>query len=356
MSPKRPGHSEHVQTHVDGALGVITLTRPAALNALDDEMIEGMHAALTRWADDDAVAAVWVQGGDRGLCAGGDVRAVREVALTGDLDRAMSFFRAEYALNQLIGDFGKPYVAWMDGIVMGGGLGISAHGSHRLVTERTKIAMPETIIGFFPDVGALWWLSRAPGELGIHLALTGTTIDGVDAVAVGLADHVVSSDAQEQVYADLSRAASTLTADDLAAWAPPAEHLIDAAASGESSHLDSLRTWVDECYSGVDLAPIVEKLRSSPEPAAGQALELMEERSPFSVAITLEAIRRAADMSLNEVLAQDAVLARSCIAHPDFAEGVRAQLVDKDRSPAWATTHLSNIDQADVIAAFEAPV
>lgn len=353
MSPNPVDGSAHVSTHVDGALGVITLTRPAALNALDADMIEGMHDALTRWAADDSVTAVWVQGGDRGLCAGGDVRAVREVAMTGDLDRAMSFFHTEYALNQLIGDFAKPYVAWMDGIVMGGGLGISAHGSHRLVTERTKIAMPETIIGFFPDVGALWLLSRAPGELGIHLALTGTTMGGADAVAVGLADHVVSSSARDRLYADLAHAATHLAAEELSAWTPPGEHLVEDSRTG--GDLESQRHWIDDCYAGVDLAPIVEKLRSSPEPAAGRALELIEQRSPFSVAITLEAIRRAAHMSLADVLAQDAVLARACVTHPDFAEGVRAQLVDKDRTPQWTTKHLTDIDQADVLAAFEPP-
>ncbi len=349
MTSNSPRGSAHVQTHVDGALGVITLARPAALNALNAEMIHGMHDALTTWANDDSVAAVWVQGGDRGLCAGGDVRAVREVALSGDADRAMSFFTAEYALNQLIGDFPKPYVAWMDGIVMGGGLGISAHGSHRLVTERTKIAMPETIIGFFPDVGALWLLARAPGELGVYLALTGVTIGGSDAASAGLADCVVSSSAKDQVYAELLEAARTLPAEELVDWAPSAEHLVE----GKSGDLVEHRGWIDECYAGVDLAAMVEKLGASAEPAAGRAVELMEQRSPFSVAITVEAIRRAADMSLNEVLAQDAVLARAFIAHPDFAEGVRAQLVDKDRSPQWATKHLSDIDPIDILAAFD---
>ncbi len=341
--------SGHLHAHVDGALGIITLTRPAALNALDAEMVHSMHDTLTAWADDDSVAAVWVQGGDKGLCAGGDVRAVREVALSGDADRAMSFFTAEYALNQLVGDFPKPYVAWMDGIVMGGGLGISAHGSHRLATERTKIAMPETIIGFFPDVGALWLLARAPGELGVYLALTGVTIGGSDAVSAGLADCVVSWRAKDQVYAELSEAARTLPTEELVDWTPAAERLIE----GESADLIEQRGWIDECYAGVDLAAMVEKLRASPEPAAARAMELMAQRSPFSVAVTVEAIRRAADMSLTEVLAQDAVLARAFIAHPDFAEGVRAQLVDKDRSPQWATKNLSDIDPIEILAAFD---
>lgn len=351
--------NEHVQTHVDGAVGVITLTRPAALNALDAEMIQGMHDALAVWADDDSVAAVWVQGGDRGLCAGGDVRAVRQVALSGDADGAMSFFTAEYALNELIGDFPKPYVAWMDGIVMGGGLGISAHGSHRLVTERTTIAMPETIIGFFPDVGALWLLARAPGELGVYLALTGITIGGADAVAAGLADCVVSSGAKDQVYAELSAAARTLPAQELVDWAPSAQHRLDEhpvdqrSGEGSSDDLIEQRGWIDDCFAGVDLVAMVEKLKASSEPAANRAVELMEQRSPFSVAVTVEAIRRAADMSLGEVLAQDGVLARVFIDHPDFAEGVRAQLVDKDRSPQWATKHLRDINPVDILAAFD---
>lgn len=356
----RDDHAQHagsdqalVGTRIDGALGVITLNRPKALNALNAEMISIMRSALLAWTDDDRVKAVWVEGaGEKGLCAGGDVRAVREVVRTGDLDGALEFFAHEYTLNALIADYPKPYIAWMDGLVMGGGIGISSHGSHRLATERTKIAMPETIIGFFPDVGALWLLARAPGQLGAHLALTGVTVGGADAVALGLADHVVSSGVKDEAYADLSRAAVDADPEELSVWEPRKDHL-----NGETQpSLESQRDWIDDCYAGVELETILERLRSCEDPHAANAVELIEQRSPHSVALTLEALRRAADMSVTEVLDQDLRLARAIIAHPDFDEGVRAQLVDKDRSPRWADAHVSDIDHADVLAAFETTV
>ncbi|MGB7424098.1 MAG: enoyl-CoA hydratase/isomerase family protein [Ornithinimicrobium sp.] len=347
--------AETVQTRTDGPLGVITLNRPRAINALDGDMIEAMRSALEAWADGTTVQAVWVEGaGDKGLCAGGDVRAVREVIRAGDHERALEFFAREYELNGMVADYALPYVAWMDGLVMGGGIGISGHGSHRLVTERTTIAMPETIIGFFPDVGALWLLARAPGQLGTHLALTGVTVGGADAVMLGLADHVVSSDAKEAVFADLARTAAESDAETLKDWEPPAECRADPDASGGSS-LEQHRGWIDECYAGVQIETILERLRSCDDPAAANAVELIEQRSPYSVALTLEALRRAADMSVAEVLAQDLQLARAAIAHPDFDEGVRAQLVDKDKSPRWADRHISEIDHSDVMAAFNPP-
>ncbi len=345
-----------VQAWIDGALGVITLNRPRAINALDGDMIAAMRTVLDDWASGDIVKAVWVEGaGEKGLCAGGDVRAVREVIRGGDLDGALSFFAHEYELNALIADYRLPYVAWMNGLVMGGGIGISAHGSHRLVTEHTTIAMPETIIGFFPDVGALWLLARAPGELGTHLALTGVTVGGAEAVRLGLADHVVSSVAKSAVYADLSRTAAKDDAEALAAWEPPAEHLVDVDEETGSTPLEQQRRWIDECYAGVEIETIVERLRSCDDPAAANAVELIEQRSPHSVTLTLEALRRAAHMSVTEVLAQDLRLARAVIRHPDFDEGVRAQLVDKDKSPRWADRHISDIQHTDIMAAFDSP-
>ncbi len=203
-------------------------------------------------------------------------------------------------------------------------------------------------------MGALWLLARAPGELGTHLALTGVTVGGADAVMLGLADHVVSSAAKDAVYADLSRTAVEADADSLSAWEPPAEHLvITGAPDTDAPSLERQRGWIDECYAGVEIETILERLRSCDDPAAANAVELIEQRSPHSVALTLEALRRAADMSVAEVLAQDLRLARAVIAHPDFDEGVRAQLVDKDKSPRWADRHISEIEHTDIMAAFD---
>ncbi|MGB6004215.1 MAG: 3-hydroxyisobutyryl-CoA hydrolase [Ornithinimicrobium sp.] len=337
-----------VHTRIDGGLGVLTLNRPKALNALDAPMISAMQEALNQWRDTADVRAVWVEGaGDRGLCAGGDVRAVREVIRAGEIDRGMEFFAHEYRLNATIAEYPKPYVAWMDGVVMGGGIGISGHGSHRLVTQGSRLAMPETIIGFVPDVGTLWLLARAPGEVGTHLALTGSTFTGADAVAIGVADHLVSSTAKAEVYDALSAAVEGAPEEDLRVWGPPegSELSVDSPLSGQ-------REWIDECYAGADAHTIIEKLGACQHPEARDAAALIRQRSPHSVALTLEALRRAASLSLPEVLEQDLALARTCVKHPDFDEGVRAQLVDKDRSPSWADQDVTQIKRETVLAAF----
>lgn len=336
-----------VRVWSEDGVGVVVLNRPRALNALDETMVEVMHRSLEQWAEDDAIRAVWVYGaGEKGLCAGGDIRVVREAVRNGQTETAMRFFAGEYALNRLVAGYPKPYVAWMDGVVMGGGVGISGHGSHRLVTERTRVAMPETIIGFFPDVGALWLLSRAPGELGTHVALTGTTIGGADALALGLADAAVPSTSRDEVFAELKAAVG----DDatLESWRPGSAD----AEEAEGSTLAQQRGWVDECYRGSDATAILRRLRASQEPAADEAADMIEARSPHSVAVTLEALRRARELSIEQVLDQDLTVARTVIAHPDFDEGVRAQLVDKDRSPRWSPSHVRDVARDEVLAAF----
>lgn len=307
-------HDDEVLVEVVEGVGRLTLNRPASINALTPGMCRTIRDSLDAWADDDAVNSVEVLGaGERGLCAGADVRALREVVLEGG--DFMAFFDVEYAMNLRIATYPKPYVAHMRGIVMGGGLGVSAHGSRRIVHADARLAMPETIIGFVPDVGLSWQLSRAPGELGTHLALTGTTIGAADAVLVGLADEV-SGDAAPGVLA-------------------------------------AQREWVDDCYEGSDPAVIVRRLEGHPRAEARAAASDLRHRCPLSVAVALEALRRAASMrSVEEVLAQDRVLARHLVGGPDFVEGVRAQLVDKDRAPRWRHARLEDVTRAEVVACF----
>lgn len=333
-----PGHTDEVRYAVQGPIGRVRLNRPAAINALTRPMVRSLLDRLRAWADDPAVQAVLVDGaGDRGLCAGGDVRALREVIAAGHVEEALGFWEDEYALNALVADYPKPYVAWMDGVVMGGGVGISAHGSHRWVTPRARVAMPETAIGFFPDVGGLWFLSRAPGELGTHVALTGLPVSAADAVLLGLADRVVDAD------------------DPL----PLVEELLDGrgpAPGGPAPEapLQRDREWIDACYAGDDPAEILRRLEEHPDPAAREAGAVLASRSPFAVAVTLEALRRAAALDVHEVLAQDRALGPTFARHPDFAEGVRALLVDKDRSPRWQPPTLAEVRPEDVLAAFGA--
>ncbi|WP_231954995.1 enoyl-CoA hydratase/isomerase family protein [Occultella aeris] len=328
--------SDEVLVAVQGSLGRLRLNRPRAINALTPGMIGTLTTLLEEWAADERITAVALDGaGDRGLCSGADVRAIRTGLLDGTGDAA-GFFRAEYALNALIADYPKPYVAFMDGIVMGGGIGLSAHGSLRLVTERTRVAMPETGIGLFPDVGALFVLSRAPGELGTHLALTGRAAGEADAIAVGLADTLVDSGSWPTIVARLA------SGEDL-----------DAAVGQTAPAAPSTaeRGWIDRCYAGNDAAAILEALRRAPESAARVAGDLLAARSPLSVVVTLAAIRRAAELgSVTEVLAQDLRVATALIAAPDFVEGVRAALVDKDHRPRWQHASLSEVDGTEVRA------
>lgn len=348
--PAAPAPS--VLAEVVGSVGVLTLNRPRAVNALDDEMILLALGHLQVWADDNRVRAVWIEGaGDKGLCAGGDVRALRTSLLEGDAGAALSFWKHEYALNALIASYPKPFVAWMDGVVMGGGVGVSAHGSHRLVTERTRLAMPETIIGFFPDVGGLHLLAHAPGELGTHVALTGLPVGGDDAVLLGLADVLVPSATRDAVFADLVRA---MTEGVDRAWQPPPAADLPGGAADDPpvAALAEQRGWTDECYRGRDAGAILQALAGHPDPAARSTADVLAQRSPHSVAITLEALRRAEGMDVQQVLAQDRALGPVFAGHPDFVEGIRALLVDKDGAPRWADAHVSDIGREQVLAAF----
>ncbi len=327
--------TDEVQFSVQGRLGRVVLHRPKALNALTLDMVGAIDEQLRAWADDDAIGAVSIEGaGERGLCAGGDVVAVRR-AVTGGAD-GQDFFAAEYAMNSTIANYAKPVAAFQDGFVLGGGVGVSAHCSLRLATERTKLAMPETIIGFFPDVGAMHLLAAAPGELGTHLALTGAMVTGADAVHLGLSDAVIDPSAWPAVL------------DALAAGEEPSFEPVEV-----SSDLAAQQDWIDECYAGDDASVILDRLRAHPALAAQEAAALIAQRSPWSVSITLAALRRAAAMSsVDEVLAQDLRLARAVSHHPDFAEGVRAQLVDKDRTPHWTHPDLRSVPRDEVEAAF----
>lgn len=340
--------SPTVLAEVVGPVGRLTLNRPRAVNALDHQMVVQAREHLDAWADDDRVRAVWIEGaGDKGLCAGGDVRSLRQSVLDGDLRAVTAFWADEYALNAQISSYPKPFVAWMDGIVMGGGVGVSAHGSHRLVTERTRLAMPETVIGFFPDVGGLWFLAHAPGELGTHAALTGLPVNGADAMLLGMADALVPSAAKEEVLADLVRAMQEGAG---AAWKPPAA---GHSPGVPSATLAQDRDWIDECYPGSDAGAILDALARHTDPRAHAAGEVIAQRSPHSIALTLAALRRAEQLDVPGVLAQDRVLGETFVRHPDFVEGVRALLVDKDNAPRWADAHVRDVDPAAVRLAFE---
>ena len=330
-----------------GRLGVITLNRPRSVNALTSGMVDLLLRQLRTWAGDDRVAAVLVEGaGGRGLCAGGDIVAIYKDMLHGGAATGTGtagFWQVEYRLNSLIARYPKPYVALMDGLVLGGGVGISAHGSLRVVTERTRMGMPETTIGFAPDVGGTYLLSRAPGETGTHAALTGAHLGAGDALFLGLADHFVQSQ-------DLPRLAVALEDES------PEDAVARFASEAPASVLAGQREWIDACYASDEAEDIVARLRGWSGPGreeAAEAADTIEAKSPTSVKVTLAALRRAAHLTLDEVLAQEYRAGIRFLAGPDFREGIRAQVVDKDRNPQWKPATLAEVTPVQVERFFE---
>ncbi|MCJ1676938.1 enoyl-CoA hydratase/isomerase family protein [Streptomyces sp. APSN-46.1] len=330
---------------VEGRTAVITLNRPRALNALTHPMVLRISEALTAWERDPAVAQVLIRGaGERGLCAGGDIRAIHDDAKAGTTASA-DFWRDEYRLNARIARYPKPYVALMDGIVMGGGVGVSAHGDVRIVTERSRIAMPETGIGFVPDIGGTHLLGRAPGELGTHLALTGSAVGAADALLCDLADHFVPA----ARLADLTAG--------LLAGAPVRQVLARYAGRPTApAELTERRPWIDRCYTADTVEEIVERLFGEGDPAAKEAAETLLAKSPTSLKVTLAAVRRARELgSLEKVLAQEYRVSCNALRSPDLVEGIRAQVIDKDRAPRWSPATLSEVTDEGV-ARFFAPL
>ncbi|AEA26571.1 3-hydroxyisobutyryl-CoA hydrolase [Pseudonocardia dioxanivorans CB1190] len=306
----------------EGALGRLTLNRPRSLNAIDHEMVRLLADALDDFEHDDGVRAVAIDGaGERGLSAGGDVRfLVADAAEGGHAGAAL--LADEYRLDARIARYPKPYVALMDGVVMGGGVGVSAHGSVRVVTSRSVVAMPEVTIGYVPDVGGTWLLGHAPGELGVHAALTAARLGPADAVACGLADLQVE---------DLP-ALLTALRDGADAMAAAEELAVDP---GESA-LYAGRDWIDRCYAAPDLPGIREALARDPHPDAVAAAKALDRAAPLAATLTVRAVRDARGLpDLEDALRVEYLLTRCCVRWPDFTEGVRAVLVDRDGAPRW---------------------
>ncbi|MGV9193889.1 enoyl-CoA hydratase/isomerase family protein [Microbacterium sp. MC2] len=329
--------ADPVAVRADGPVGHLTLNRPRAINALDLGMIEQLGAALDAWESDADIDLVLLDGaGDRGLCAGGDVRSLYEQIVAGRPHDTGVFFRAEYALNARIHEYPKPVVVIADGITMGGGIGLAGHAAVRVVTERSKLAMPETRIGFTPDVGGTWLLGRAPGRIGEYLGLTGATMDAADAIYGGFADHWVPSDRLADLHdALVARAGSQAPSEVVTLFAQP---------PGTPS-LAAARPWIDDAFAADSVAEIIARLRARPEPEATAAASTLEELSPTALAVTLAAVRRARELpDLRAALAMEyGLVLWFATTQPDLVEGIRAQLVDKDRSPRWQPARVAEV-------------
>ena len=326
-----------------GRLGRITLNRPDALNALTGEMVGAIDAALDDLETARQITTVLIDGaGSRGLCAGGDIRFLFDAVRSGDPGRGRIFFRDEYRLNARIARYPKPVVALMDGIVMGGGVGLSAHAAIRVVTERSKVAMPEVGIGFAPDVGGTWLLSRAPGQLGTHIALTGAPLNAADAILCGLADCYLPSAGLDALIERLAEveAQAVVTDDSGRAGSPPPGVMSEA------------REWIDSLYAADSAEEIVARLQGSGHPGARAAAAAIAAKSPTSIKVALRALRHANSLpTLEACLDAEYRISSTFLETPDFAEGVRAAVVDKDRNPRWAPPNLEEVT-AEVIDPF----
>jgi enoyl-CoA hydratase/carnithine racemase len=339
-----------------GRVGCITLNRPRALNALSLDMVRALTSALEQWRNDPAVLAVAVRGtGKQGpcgaFCAGGDIRFFHQAALAGD-PRLEDFFTEEYRLNHLVHTYPKPYIAFMDGIVMGGGMGISQGASLRVVTQRTQMAMPETGIGLFPDVGGGFFLSRCPGRVGEWLALTGQTIEAGDAVAFGLADGCLDAARLNVVWAELQSTPFES--------ANAVEHLVETKFIAQIPNSKSVRGKIDQYFSLDTVPDILSALAADASEFAQTTLATLRRRSPLMLAVVLEQIRRARRMGLADDLRMERDMVRHCF-HPvhlgraapesETVEGIRALAIDKDHQPAWLPARVDDVT-ADMISPF----
>ena len=333
---------------VSGICGRITLNRPRAINALSLSMVEEMHTALITWAQDDGVQFILVDGaGGRGLCAGGDIRAIYDAIVGGHPEMATAFFRKEYQLNHFISRYPKPYVVLMDGIVMGGGIGIASHGSHRLVTERAQLAMPETAIGFIPDVGGTYLLGIVPGELGTYMALTGSRVGAAEAIHCGLADSMIRSEDLQRITVDLEACTSLDTME---------QCLRGYAVQTPHSMTQERQAWIDRCFAASTMEAIVTALLEHPDAEAKASAEVVMKMSPTSLKLTLKALRSARlAHDLASSLKQEFRLAQVCEKRHDLVEGIRAAVVDKDRNPKWSPARLEDVTPEIVEACFGDP-
>jgi enoyl-CoA hydratase/carnithine racemase len=355
-----PVTESHVLADIQGRVACITLNRPRALNALTLEMVREITAALLKWRDDPAVLAVIVRGAGKDgpfghFCAGGDIRFFHQAALSGD-PRLEDFFTEEYRLNHLIHTYPKPYIAFMDGVVMGGGMGISQGASLRVVTQRTKMAMPETGIGLFPDVGGGFFLSRCPGRVGEWLALTGQTIEAGDAVAFGLADGCLDSGRLSVLWAELT--ATPFESSNAV------EHLVSTKLIAPNAYFKSVRAQIDQYFSLETVPAMMEALAQSTTAFAQETLAVLRQRSPLMLHVVLEQIRRARRMGLADDLRMERDMVRHCFyaahlgrsgADSETVEGIRALAVDKDHAPNWNPLRAEDVTPEMVAPFFQSP-
>ncbi|MEM8555644.1 MAG: enoyl-CoA hydratase/isomerase family protein [Pseudomonadota bacterium] len=329
----------HVDIRIDGAVGRITLNHPEALNALTHPMCLAIEAALDAWVGDDAVALVLIDAvGEKAFCAGGDIHQLYDAGRAGDSAEGASFWRDEYRLNRKLAEFPKPVVSLMQGFTMGGGVGIGCHGSHRVVCETSKIAMPEVSIGLVPDVGGSWILANAPGRIGEYLGLTAARIGPADAILAGFADTFVPQDAWPDLVKRLCEGVVSAVAD--AAQKPPEGRLATDGA------------WIDPAFAEADPHAMLTALETATSDGAAKAATALRKNSPLALACSVQMIRTLRDSGADmaEALATEFRFTSRAMEHGDFLEGIRAAIIDKDHAPNWRHSGLDAVSEAEVAA------
>lgn len=316
------GTDEAIRTTVRGGVGLIVLNRPAALNALSPAMVAALAETLAAWREDPAVTSLVLKGeGGRAFSAGADVRAMWAHAKAGEFGAVRDYFAAEYALDLMLARYPKPVLAVVNGICFGGGMALAVHSRHAIAGELASFSMPETLIGFFPDAGVTHFLSHLPGALGNYLGMTGARLSGADAVHLGLVSHYVPGSEHDRAIGTFAREG--------------AEALECLTAPLPPFSLASRREAIDACFGGESVAEIVHRLRAHRSEWARETLATLEQRSPASLEWTLSSLRAGRGRTLEECLQAELELVAVSTTHPDFVEGVRAALVDKDRQPSW---------------------
>ena len=348
--------SEYVTGEVRGQTGFITLQRSAALNSLSLDMVRAITQCLLDWRDDTKIAAVVIRSSsEKAFCAGGDIRFFYQKGIataTGGSALIEDFFNEEYALNHLIHHYPKPYVALMDGVVMGGGMGIAQAGPEariRVVTERTKMAMPEVAIGLFPDVGGSFFLSRAPGKVGTYLGVTGETIVAADALYANLADVFVPSTELPALLALLETASSTSLQERIRQFAAPFATQADPALS----RLAAERAAIEQHFGMPSVAAIMASLAADASEFSGKTLTTMQKRSPLMMCVTFSQIQHGAALNVADCLRMERTMVRRCFEHGEVMEGIRALVIDKDHQPQWNPSSLDQVTAAMTEKFFE---
>jgi enoyl-CoA hydratase len=353
-----------------GAVGLITLNRPKALNALTHGMCVLMKAQLDAWKEDGEVACVVIRGnGDRAFCAGGDIRSLYELGKAGD-PRARDFYHDEYILNATIKHYPKPYIAMIHGIVMGGGVGVSVHGSHRIADETTTFAMPETGIGLFPDVGGSYFLPRCPGELGTYLALTGARLKTADCAYAGVVTHFVPAEYRQKVIDDLASSddlertlleisggrlflqelrTGRVTMESIMKIAKPGD---EGSSGAQKSSLTDHRHKIDRMFSASSVEGILAKLDADNSDWARETAKTIRSKSPTATKLAFRQIREGRKLDFDDCMRMEFRMVDRVVAGHDFYEGVRATIIDKDQSPKWQPSRLEDVSDKDIDAYF----